>query len=183
MHFPHSVAIFYNLPWLSKTKVRYKKSQCNAAWGNRMCKLSLRPKAGLGVSNTQPLTGFNEAFESAKSNFFNSQTYSYFSIFEGSIFTFLWANLINIQRLCLSLRLELKKASSGMDSGLRFTVVIESYKHELEAYYLLRSQLWFVTLSCGLRPKLSYRMIFSVLGLEAFLSPRQRIWAINFLKD
>jgi hypothetical protein len=23
-------------------------------------------------------------------------------------------------------------------------------------------------------------MIFSVLGLEAFLSPRQRIWAINF---
>ncbi len=41
MHFPHCVAIFYNLPWLSKTKVSYKKSQCNVvnACGNRMCKL------------------------------------------------------------------------------------------------------------------------------------------------
>jgi len=43
MCFLHCIAIFYNLPWLSKTKVSYKKSQRNAenAWGNRMCKLSL----------------------------------------------------------------------------------------------------------------------------------------------
>jgi len=27
MHFPHCVAIFYYLPWLSKTKVSYKKLQ------------------------------------------------------------------------------------------------------------------------------------------------------------
>jgi len=37
----HCVAIFYYLPWLMKTKVKYRKSQRNAenAWGNRMCKL------------------------------------------------------------------------------------------------------------------------------------------------
>jgi len=34
------------------------------------------------------------------------------------------ANLINIQRL--GLRLRLKKASSGMDSGLRLTVIFDS---------------------------------------------------------
>ncbi len=44
MRFPHWVAIFYNLPWLSKTKVSYIKLQCNAvnACGNRMCKLSFK---------------------------------------------------------------------------------------------------------------------------------------------
>jgi len=42
MRFPHCVAIFHKLPWLSKTKVFYKKSQRSAvnACGNRMCKLS-----------------------------------------------------------------------------------------------------------------------------------------------
>ena len=42
------------------------------------------------------------------------------------------ADLINVQRLGLRLRLE--KASNGMRSGLRLTVIFESYKHELEAY-------------------------------------------------
>jgi len=44
MRFPHCVAIFHNLPWLSKTKVIYKKSQRSAvdACRNRMCKLSFR---------------------------------------------------------------------------------------------------------------------------------------------
>jgi len=41
-------------------------------------------------------------------------------------------NLINVQRL--GLRLRLKKASSGMDRGLRLTVIFESYKHDLQAY-------------------------------------------------
>ncbi len=41
-------------------------------------------------------------------------------------------NLINVQRL--GLRLRLKKASSGMDSGLRLTVIFDSYKHKLEAF-------------------------------------------------
>jgi len=42
MRFLHCVAIFDNLPWLSKTKVSYKKLQRNAVnkFGNRMCKLS-----------------------------------------------------------------------------------------------------------------------------------------------
>jgi len=42
MRFPHCIAIFYYLPWLSKIKVSYKKLQRNAvnACGNRMCKLS-----------------------------------------------------------------------------------------------------------------------------------------------
>jgi len=42
MRFSHCVAIFYNLPWLSKIKVSYKKSQRNAvnACRNGMCKLS-----------------------------------------------------------------------------------------------------------------------------------------------
>ena len=40
MRFPHCVAIFHNLPWLSKTKVIYKKSQRSAvnACGNQICK-------------------------------------------------------------------------------------------------------------------------------------------------
>jgi len=40
MRFPHCVAIFHNLPWLSKTKVIYKKLQRSAvnACGNWMCK-------------------------------------------------------------------------------------------------------------------------------------------------
>ena len=42
------------------------------------------------------------------------------------------ANLINIQRLGLKLRL--KKASTGMHRGLRLAVIFASYKHELEAY-------------------------------------------------
>jgi len=44
MHFPHCVAIFHKLPWLSKTRVIYKKSQRSAVneCRNRMCKLSLR---------------------------------------------------------------------------------------------------------------------------------------------
>jgi hypothetical protein len=46
----------------------------------------------------------------------------------------LGVNLINVQRL--GLRLRLKKASSGMDSGLRLTGIFESYKHDLEAYYI-----------------------------------------------
>ncbi len=47
IRFPHVFTalrcIFYYLPWLSKTKVSYKKLQCSAvnACGNRMCKLSL----------------------------------------------------------------------------------------------------------------------------------------------
>jgi len=41
-------------------------------------------------------------------------------------------NLINVQML--GLRLRLKKASSGMDRGLRLTVIFESYKHDLQAY-------------------------------------------------
>jgi len=43
MRFPHCIAIFCYLPWLSKTKVSYKKSQHNEenACGNRMCKISL----------------------------------------------------------------------------------------------------------------------------------------------
>ncbi len=47
MRFPHAfsacVANFHELPWLSETKVIYKKSQHSAvnACGNRMCKLSL----------------------------------------------------------------------------------------------------------------------------------------------
>ena len=42
MHFTNCIAIFYNLPWLSKTKVNHKKLQGNAvnACRNRMCKLS-----------------------------------------------------------------------------------------------------------------------------------------------
>jgi len=42
------------------------------------------------------------------------------------------ANLINIQRL--GLRLRLKKASTSIHRGLRLTVIFESYKHELESY-------------------------------------------------
>jgi len=44
MRFPHCVAIFYNLPWLSKTKISNNKLQRNAVntCGNRMCKLSLK---------------------------------------------------------------------------------------------------------------------------------------------
>ncbi len=44
MRFRHCVAIFHYLPWLSKTKVSYKKLQCNAVnpCRNRMCKLILR---------------------------------------------------------------------------------------------------------------------------------------------
>jgi len=40
--FRSALQFFYNLPWLSKTKVSYKKSQRNAvnACENRMCKLS-----------------------------------------------------------------------------------------------------------------------------------------------
>jgi len=40
------VAIFHNLPWLSKTKVIYKKSQRSAvnACGNRMCKRGLNSR-------------------------------------------------------------------------------------------------------------------------------------------
>jgi len=40
MRLPHCIVIFHNLPWLSKTKVIYKKLQHNAvnAYGNRMCK-------------------------------------------------------------------------------------------------------------------------------------------------
>jgi len=54
MRFPHCVVIFYNLPWLSKTKVSYKKSQCNAVnvCGNRMCKLSF--KQGSNVARRPP---------------------------------------------------------------------------------------------------------------------------------
>ncbi len=42
MRFPHCIAIFYYLPWLSKTKVTYIKLQRSGvnACGNRMCKLS-----------------------------------------------------------------------------------------------------------------------------------------------
>jgi len=42
MRFPHCISIFHKLPWLSKTKVFYKKSQRSAvnACGNQMCKLS-----------------------------------------------------------------------------------------------------------------------------------------------
>jgi len=76
----------------------------------------------------------------------------------------------------------LKKASTSMHRGLRLTVIFESYKHELVACYRAKvrteicpkSNLLFVTLSCGLRPKLSHRMISSVIGLQAFLSPRQK---------
>jgi len=71
--------------------------------------------------------------------------------------------------------LKTKKASTGMHRGLRLTVIFESYKHELEAYQRDYSSteacpksILFVTLSCGLRPKLSHRMISSVLGLELF---------------
>jgi len=39
---------------------------------------------------------------------------------------------MNVQRL--GLRLGLKEASNGMDSGLRVTVIYKSYKHDLEAY-------------------------------------------------
>jgi hypothetical protein len=42
------------------------------------------------------------------------------------------AILINIQRL--DLRLRLKKASSGMDNGIRLAVILESYKYDLVAY-------------------------------------------------
>jgi len=42
------------------------------------------------------------------------------------------ANLINIQRL--GLRLRLKKALTHMHRGLRLTFIFQSYKHELEAY-------------------------------------------------
>ena len=42
MRFPHWIAIFYYWPWLSKTKVSYKKLQCSVvnACRNRKCKLS-----------------------------------------------------------------------------------------------------------------------------------------------
>ena len=43
------------------------------------------------------------------------------------------ANLINIQRLGLRLRLE--KASTGMHSGLRLIIIFESYKHGFEAHF------------------------------------------------
>jgi len=75
------------------------------------------------------------------------------------------ANLINIQRL--GLRLKLKKASTGMHSSLRLTVIFESYNHELEAFKepkllqgLVLDNLLFGTLSCGMRPKISHWMIY-----------------------
>jgi len=43
------------------------------------------------------------------------------------------ANLINVKRLGLRLRLK-TKASSSMDIGFWLTVISESYKHDLEAY-------------------------------------------------
>jgi len=54
-----------------------------------------------------------------------------------------------------------------MHRGLRLTAIFKSYEHELEAYYralapteaCLKSNFLFVTLSCGLRSKLSNRMI------------------------
>ncbi len=49
MHLQHCDAIFYYLPWLSKTKVSNKNLQCNVenACGNRMCKRALRVKSKL----------------------------------------------------------------------------------------------------------------------------------------
>jgi len=39
-----------------------------------------------------------------------------------------------------------------------------------------------LTLSCGLRPKLSHRVFYSVLGLKTFLSHRPKIYALKFFK-
>ncbi len=52
MNFLHCVAIFYYLPWLSKTKVIYKKSQYNSvnACGNWMRKLSFTSILGSSIA-------------------------------------------------------------------------------------------------------------------------------------
>jgi len=52
MHFLHCVAIFYYLPWLSKTKVIYKKLQQNSVnCGNWMCKLSFTSILGSSIAS------------------------------------------------------------------------------------------------------------------------------------
>jgi len=58
MRFPHCVAIFHNLPWLSTTRVIYKKSQRSAvnACGNRMCKRGLRHELSLLLHFASHLT-------------------------------------------------------------------------------------------------------------------------------
>jgi len=57
-----------------------------------------------------------------------------------------------------------------MYSGLRLTVISESYKHDLEAFYRAKAPTEACpksNLLCGLQLKLSHRMIFNVLRLEA----------------
>jgi len=73
MHFEHWVAIFHELPWLSQTKVFYKKLQRSAvnACGNRMCQLSFTffdPKEARTLLKYNYLCLISKIFWTVKNN-------------------------------------------------------------------------------------------------------------------